>query len=88
MSQRSKQAISQTPAGWKHVNIIEQPPGGRSVITFKLTTGVFDSLIGWQTCKAAGIEKSDGLKFSEALTAGAILEKWLEKQNPQKEKTK
>lgn len=75
---RSRNANAQTPAHWQHVNLIDD------FGDYRLTTGIFDSLIGELTCKAVGIPRAQGLTLFEALEYGEKLEKWLQRQDKKK----
>lgn len=75
---RSRQSVPETPAQWRHVNIVED------FGDYRLTTGITDSLIGRQTCAAAKIPKAQELTLPEALEFGAKLETWLGLQEKRK----
>ena len=71
---RSRNADAQTPSDWRHVNLVEDFDGWR------LTVGLTDSFVGFQTCAAAKIPKASELTFAEAIDYGMKLERWLQSQ--------
>lgn len=71
---RSRNAIPETPEDWRQCQILNDG------FKFKLTVGIFDSLAGFQTCDAAGIESAENLTIFQALASGAKLEAWLQRQ--------
>lgn len=75
---RSRNAESVTPTDWHHVNIVEDFDG------YKLTVGLFDSFVGFQTCASAKITKASELTVLEALEFGKRLELWLRDQEKKK----
>jgi hypothetical protein len=74
----SRNAESVTPSDWRHVNIVEEFDG------YKLTVGVTDSFVGFQTCAAAKIAKASELTVLEVLEFGKRLELWLRDQEKKK----
>lgn len=77
-SNRSRNAVPQTPSGWEFVNIVRARHPTAEL--YHLTVGINDSLCGFQTCKAAGIPNVNWRTLDQAITDGTKLDAWLKLQ--------
>ncbi len=60
-----------------HRKVHIEPETGKA--TFKLTLGIFKSLVGWQSEAASGV-KARGLTHAEAKVAAIKFRKWIDSQ--------
>lgn len=86
MKEHSRNALPQTPDSWQQVNLCAMP--NEAAGTYALSVGIFDSYVGMESCKAAGIPRAWNLTLQEALDYGKRLDAWLTTQEANSTRSK